>query len=160
MIEHLFASPKWTGKLRHRESEVWKHLFFYGGSVSSVRDKDHIPLVAALRDLFERHVKTIGQDPHDQSAFAAFVVSDAGEQLLVDAFEWLNPDWQKASSYFWETTVERGHFEALLQRAWQKHFPFIRQRSEALKAFKTLTLNLASQQISTAVEIQKQIANM
>ncbi len=158
MIEHCFASPKWTGKLKHRENEVWKHLFFYGGSVSSVRDKDHAPLIAGLSDFFERHVKTIGQDPYDQSAFAALVVSDAGEQLLVDAFEWLNPDWQKASSYFWEKTAERGHFEDLLQRAWQKYFPAIRQRPEALKAFKTLTLNLASQQVSAAVEIQRQIA--
>lgn len=160
MIEHLFASPKWTGKLRHREDEVWKYLFFYGGSVSSVRDKDHMPLVAALIDLFERHVKTIGQDSYGQSALAGFVVSEAGEQLLVDAFEWLNPDWQKASSYFWETTVEQGHFEELLQCAWQKHFLAIRQRPEALKAFKTMTLNLASRQVSTAVEIQKQIASM
>lgn len=157
MIEHLLASPKWTGKLSHREDEVWKYLFLYGGSVSSVKDKDHAPLVAALRDLFERHVKTIGQDPYDQSSFAALVVSKAGEQLLIDALEWLNADWQKASSYFWETVVERGQFEQLLQRAWQKHFPAIRQRPEALKAFKTLTLNLASKQVSVAVEIQKQI---
>lgn len=158
MTEHLFGSPKWAVKLRHRESEVWKHLFLYGGSVSSVRDKDYIPLVAALRDLFERHVKTIGQDPYDQSAYAAFVVSEAGEQLLVDSFEWLSADWQNARPYFWERAAERGNIEGLLQRGWRKYFPAIRQRPEALKAFKTLTLNLASQQVATAVEIQKQIA--
>ncbi len=160
MIEHLFASPKWNGELRHRQDEVWKHLFFYGESVSSVRDKDHIPLVAALHDLFERHVKAIGKNPHDQSAFAAFVVSDAGDQLLVDALEWLNPCWQSASSYFWEQTTGRGHFESLLRCAWQKHFSTIRRRPEALKAFKTLTLNLASRQVSTAVEIQNQILEL
>lgn len=158
MIEYLFASPEWTGKLKNRENEVWKYLFLYGGSASSVRDKDHAPLVTALHDLFERHVRTIGQDPYDQSDFAAFVISASGEQLLVESFTWLNPAWQKASSYFWETTVERGSFERLLQRAWRKYFPAISLKPEALKAFKTLTLNLASQQVSTAVEIQRQIA--
>ncbi len=160
MIQHLFASPTWTGALRHRENDVWKYLFFYGGSVSSVRDKDHISLVAALHNLFERHVKAIGQNSHDQSAFAAFVVSEAGDQLLVDAFEWLQPSWQSASSYFWEQTAEHGHFEDLLRSAWKKHFDAIRRRPEALKAFKTLTLNLASQQVATAVEIQNQIVGL
>ena len=160
MIQHLFASPKWTGKLRHQENDVWKYLFFYGGSVSSVRDKDHVSLVAALHDLFERHVQSIGQNSHAQSAFAGFVVSDAGDQLLVDTLEWLNPYWQTASSYFWEGTAKCGHFEDLLRKAWKKHFSVIRRRPEALKAFKTLTLNLASQQVATAVEIQNQIGGL
>ena len=159
MVEHLLASPKWAGRLRYKEDEVLKTLFLYG-RISSVRDKDYAPLVASLRDLYGQHVRTIGQDPYSQSSFAALLVSDAGEQLLVDAFKWLNSAWQDANPYFWERVVENSQFEKLLQRAWQKRFNEIRQTPEAFKAFKILALNLASQQVATAIAIQEQIASM
>jgi hypothetical protein len=98
-------------------------------------------------------------DPYDQSSLAAFLISVAGEQLLVDALDWLSESWQHASSYFWKRVNEHHYFEALLQRAWQKHFAQIRTRPEALKAFKRLTLNLASLQVTAAVEIQRQIGS-
>lgn len=160
MAEHLLGSPRWTGDLRRKENEVWKHIFLYGSSVTSPHDKDHVPFVRGLHDLFEGHVKTMGADPYDQSSLAAFLLSDAGEQLLVDSLEWLNPSWQEASPYFWKRAVEHHYFEGLLQRAWQKHFASIRERPDALKAFKVLTLNLASLQVSAAVEIQRQLGNV
>ena len=160
MAKHLLDSPRWTGDLRRKENEVWKYIFLYGGSVTSVRDKDHIPFVRGLRDLFEHHIRAMSADPYDQSALAAFLVSDSGEQLLVDALDWLNPSWQNAGSYFWKRAVEHHHFESLLQRAWQRHFAKIRERPNALNAFKALTLNLASQQVPAAVEIQRQVGSM
>lgn len=160
MAEHLLASPQWTGELRRKENEVWKYIFLYGGSVSSVRDQDHIPFVHGLCDLFERHVRAMEADPYDQSSLAGFLISDAGDQLLVDALEWLGPSWQRADSYFWERAVEDQHFEDLLHRAWQKHYDEIRQKPDALKAFKALTLNLASFQVSVAIEIQRQIGSV
>ena len=54
-----------------------------------VGDKDHAPLVHSLQDLFERHIKNLGADPYDQSSLAAFLTTEAGEQLLVEALEWL-----------------------------------------------------------------------
>lgn len=159
MAEHLFASPRWTGKLQIKQDEVWQHIFLYGTPLSSVGDKDHAPLVLALRDLFERHIKNLGTDPYDQSSLAAFLTTEAGEQLLVDALEWLSPSWQKARSYFWQRVVEGSTFEGLLRRAWGRHFEAIRSRPSALKSFKILTLNLASQQVSIAIEIQRQIGN-
>lgn len=134
-------------------------FFFYDGWNRSVRDEDHAPLVAALHDLFARHASTLGHDAYGQSDFAAFVISDAGKQLLVDVFEWLEPNWQNAGSYFWKTVATQGHFKNMLQLAWQNHFNDIRQRPKALKAFKILTMNLAAQQDSIAIEIQKQIAD-
>jgi transcriptional regulator with XRE-family HTH domain len=159
MAEHLLASPRWTGDLRRKENEVWKYIFLYGSSVTSPHDKDHVPFVRGLHDLFESHVKAMDADPYDQSSLAAFLLSDAGEQLLVDSLEWLNPSWQKAGPYFWKRAVEHHYFEGLLQRAWQKHFAAIRERPDALKAFKVLTLNLASLQVPAAVEIQRQVGS-
>jgi hypothetical protein len=160
MAEHLLGSPCWTGDLRRKENEVWKYIFLYGSSVTSPRDKDHVPFVRGLHDLFERHVKTMDADPYDQSSLAAFLLSDAGEQLLVDVLEWRNPCWQDAGPYFWKRAVEHHYFESLLKRAWQKHFISIRERPDALKAFKILTLNLASLQVPAAVEIQRQFGNV
>lgn len=159
MVEFLFDSPLWTGTSNRYGHKVWKCLFFYDGWNRSVRDEDHAPLVAALHDLFARHASTLGHDAYGQSDFAAFVISDAGKQLLVDVFEWLEPNWQNAGSYFWKTVATQGHFKNMLQLAWQNHFNDIRQRPKALKAFKILTMNLAAQQDSIAIEIQKQIAD-
>jgi hypothetical protein len=157
MTEYLLASIRWTGKLNRRDNEVWQHIFHYGTPVSSVGDKDHIPFIAGLRDLFARHIKNLHADPYDQSSFAAFLTTEAGQQLIVDALEWLCPSWQKANRYFWERAVERSHFEALLRRAWRNYFPSIRANPEALKAFKILTLNLATEQVPIAIDIQRQI---
>jgi hypothetical protein len=159
MAEHLFASPRWTGKLRMKQDEVWQYVFLYGTPFSSVGDKDHASFVAGLRDLFERHIKTLDAGPYDQLSLVAFLTTEAGEQLLVDALEWLCPSWQKANSYFWKRAAERSHFETLLKRAWKNHFPAIRAKPEALKAFKILTLNLATQQVPIGLEIQRQIGN-
>jgi hypothetical protein len=159
MAEHLFASSRWNGKLQMKQDEVWQHIFLYGTPFSSVGDKDHAPLVLGLRDLFERHIKTLGGDPYDQSSLAAFLTTDAGEQILVDALEWLWTSWHKAKTYFWQRAVEDSNFEALLRLAWRSHFEAIRARPNALKSFKILTLNLASQQVSIALEIQRQIGN-
>jgi hypothetical protein len=159
MAEHLFDSPRWTGELQMKQDEVWQHIFLYGTPFSSVGDQDHAPLVLGLRDLFERHIKTLGADPYDQSSLAAFLTTEAGEQLLVDALEWLWPSWQKAKKYFWQTVVERSNFETLLRHAWRRHFEAIRARPNALKSFKILTLNLASEQVSIALEVQRQIGN-
>ncbi|HAF14961.1 MAG TPA: hypothetical protein DCK99_14960 [Blastocatellia bacterium] len=159
IAEHLFVSERWTGALRFKQREVWKYIFFYGTPFDSVRHKDHGPLVDGLRDLFERHLRAIEPDDHDQSAVAAFLISDAGQCLLPDALEWLNSSWQQASSYFWNDVAESSAFERLLKFTWRNHFPAIRANPELLKAFKVLTLNLASQQVATAIDIQRQIGS-
>jgi len=157
IAEYLLGSPRWTGKLKGKEDEVWQHIFLYGTPFSSVGDKDHAPFVAGLRDLFAQHIRSIDADPYDHSSFAAFLTTEAGEQLAVDALEWLGPSWQKGGRYFWERAVERSHFETLLRRAWKNHFSAIRENPEALKAFKILTLNLATEQVPIAIDIQRQI---
>jgi hypothetical protein len=157
MAEHLFASSRWTKGLRREQNKVWQYIFLYGTPFSSVGDKDHAPLVHSLRDLFERHVKNLPADPYDQSSFAAFLTTEAGEQLLVEALEWLGPSWQTAQTYFWKRVVERVHFERLLRCAWRNHFGAIRLRAAALAAFKLLTLGLATQQVPIALEIQQHV---
>jgi hypothetical protein len=159
MAEHLFTSKGWKGDLRFKEGEVWKYLFFYGTPFDSVRDKDHRPLVEGMRDLFERHLREMDADDHDQSALAAFLTSDAGQCLLPDALEWLSGSWERATSYFWDDVATAGAFERLLKLSWRYHFQTIRGRPELLQAFKLLTLNLASQQLATAIDIQRQIGN-
>ena len=159
MAEHLFASRRWTERVQTKQNEVWQHILLYGVPFPSVGDKDHAPLVHSLRDLFEWHIKTMGSEPYDQSSLAAFLTTEAGEQLVVDALEWLGPSWQRAQTYFWKRVVERGHFERLLRCAWRTHFEAIRSRTASLGAFKILTLNLATQQVPIALEIQQQIGS-
>lgn len=159
IAEHLFASESWVGKLRFKQEEVWKYIFLYGTPFDSVRDKDHQPFVEGMRDLFEKHAREMAPDDHDQSALVRFLASDAGRCLLPDALEWLSASWQRATSYFWEDVAESSAFERLLQFVWRNHFQTIRAKPELLRAFKLLTLNLAAQQVASAIEIQRQIGS-
>lgn len=158
MIEFLLRSPRWIESRFHRGDEVWNYLFLYGGTTSSVMNKEYAPLVSSLSDLYEKRFLSMKENPHEQSSVASFLVSEAGEQLLVPALGWLRSSWADASSYFWEEVAETGSFENLLRRAWEKYYARIRQNPETLQAFKLLTLNLASRQIASAVEIQRLMA--
>ena len=157
MVEYLFSLPQWAAAPSRGCLEVWQHLFLYGTPFTSVGDQIFIPFVEELRTLFERHVRTHLDDAHDQSAFAGFLTTKAGERLLVDALVWLSPSWSQANQWFWQTAVERSHFANLLGCAWREHFPTIRNNPEALNAFKTLTLKLAAQQVPIALEVQEQL---
>ena len=72
IAEHLFESERWVGKLRFKQREVWKYIFLYGTPFDSVRDKDHQPFVEGLRDLFEKHLRDMEPDEHDQSGSSGF----------------------------------------------------------------------------------------
>lgn len=157
IAEHLFTSARWSGELDHKEEEVWKYIFLYGTPFDSVRHADHREFVEGLRDLFERHLRDIRADAHTQSSLTYFLTSEAGQCLLPDAIEWLNTSWQRASSYFWKDAAKSEGFERLLKLSWRNHYQAIRAKPELLNAFKRLTLNLAAQQASTAIDIQRQI---
>jgi hypothetical protein len=115
------------------------------------------PLVEGLRDLFERHLKAMGRDAHDHAALAGFLVTKAGERLLVDAFAWLGLTWEQAGPWFWNKAAERPQFSALLDHARRKHLAALRQNTDALKTFKTLALQLAAQQVPLALEVQRRV---
>jgi hypothetical protein len=160
MAEYLFASATWTSGSERGQRDVWRHVFLYGTAFSSIGDEDFIEFVNGLRSLFERHVKTLGHDPYAQASFAGYLTTKAGECLLVDALVWLRQSWEQASDWFWKTAIERSsHFASLLEHAWHKHMPAIRVNADALKAFKTLTLKLATHQVPIALEVQSQIGS-
>ncbi len=157
MVEYLFSLPQWAAAPSRGCLEVWQHLFLYGTPFTSVGGDIFIPFVEELRTLFERHVRAHLDDAHDQSAFAGFLTTKAGERLLVDTLVWLSPSWSQASQWFWQTAAEDSRFANLLGCARRDHFPTIRNNPEALNAFKTLTLKLAAQQVPIALEVQEQL---
>jgi hypothetical protein len=157
IADYLHTLVNWTTGRMRESGEVWKTILLYGSPFQSVGEEMFAPLVDNLRPIYEWHVKTLDRDANDQSSFAALLTTKAGERLLVDAFVWLRQSWETTSNYFWETAVERGRFERLLDLAWRKHFAVIRGNSDAFKAFKALTLNLASHHVPTAMQIQQQI---
>jgi hypothetical protein len=157
MAEYLFALPKWTASRARGCEKVWSRIFLYGAPVTSVSEEIFNSFVDSLRPLFERHARTLAEDADEQSSFARFITTKAGECLLVDTFVWLRPSWEKADRWFWKTAVERSHLSQLLEHAWRRHFGNIRKNPDALKAFKTLTLNLAAKQVPIALEVQQQI---
>jgi len=153
IIEYIFSKPEWASRSRDCE-DVWQHLFLYGTPFTSFGEEVFIPFIDGLRLLFQRHVTTCLDDAYDQSSFAGFLFTKAGERLFVDALVWLLPSWENADHWFWEKAAEQSRFAFLLENAWRRHFADIRKRPDALKAFKILTLKLAAQQIPIALEVQ------
>lgn len=161
MAEYLFERPLWKTCSSHRAQEVWKDIFLYGTPFTTLGDECFKPLVQGMRLLYRRHVKAhLFGDAHDQSSFAGFLMTKAGECLLVDVFIWLRASWEKNDHWFWQKVAEHSNFARLLDYAWRHHFPEIRKNPDALKAFKTLTINLAAQQDPVALEVQRQIAGV
>ena len=157
IVNHLLSSEKWTRERTRDTDEVWKTILLYGTPFPSTREPIFSPLVDDLRYDYERHIKTLVRDAHEQSSLASFLTTRAGERLLVDALVWLGSGWDIVSSCFWETVVERRHFERLLEHAWRQHHTAVRTNPDAFRAFKVLTLNLAVHHVPTALEIQQQI---
>ena len=156
VVEYLFSKPEWAIRSRACD-DVWQHLFLYGTHFASFREEVFIPLVDGLRQLFQRHVTTRLDNAYDQTTFAGFLTTKAGECLLVDALVWLLPTWELSNHFFWRKAAEQSCLATLLEHAWRRYFADIRKRPDALKAFKILTLKLASQQVPFAIEVQKQI---
>ena len=157
MADHLFGSEKWRTNQKRNTDAVWKEILLYGTPFTSAGEEIFAPLVDDLRPLLEWHARSLTGDAHEQSSFAAFLTTKAARALLVDALAWLRQGWETGSKYFWDTAVERGGFEQLLDCAWREHFVFIRANPDALQAFKLLTLNLAARHVPTALQIQQQV---
>lgn len=156
IAEQVFSSTKAPKRGWRDYIDIQKHVLLYG-SIASAHEELWAPLVEDLRPRYKQHLQQIAHDAHDQSSFAAFLISKAGERLLIDALVWVQPAWELASDYFWETAVESNHFANLLEYAWHDYFPQIRTAPGALKAFKTLTLKLATHHVPIALEVQRQI---
>jgi hypothetical protein len=155
--DYVFSTPKWLQGRAHDCQEVLKNILLYGSSGASSGEEFWSPLVDDLRPYFKKYVNTLAHDAHEQSSFAHFLITKAGQSLLIDAFIWLQPSWTLASDWFWKTAVERNHFSNLLEHAWRHNFKDIRANPDALKAFKTLTLKLAVCHVPIALEVQQQI---
>lgn len=156
MADCIFAKPKLKDENWRNRIDVQKHILLYG-SVASSSEEIWGPLVENLRHLFKQHLSEIWHDTHDQSSFAYFLTTKAGERLLIDALVWLQPAWELAHDYFWERVAEENHFASLLEHAWRHKFAEIRAKPTALKSFKILTLKLATHHVPIALEIQQQI---
>jgi hypothetical protein len=156
IAEHIFTAPAPPKGHWRAQIDVQKHILLYG-SVASTNEEFWKPLVEDLRPWFKKHLDMIANDAHDQSSFARFLVTKAGECLLVDAMIWLQPAWELASHWFWKTIVEDNAFSELLEYGWRHEFARIRANPGALKAFKTLTLKLAAHHVPIAMEVQQNI---
>jgi hypothetical protein len=158
MAEYLGQSIKWSNSHSRAINDVWKTVLLYDNVVSGDEEM-YGPLVDALRPYYEAHAKRLSHDVHEQSSLAAFLKTKAGNRVLIDALCWFREDWQTASSYFWDTVVERGHFARLLEHAWREKRGEIRSNSDAFAAFKTLTLNLAAHHVPAALAVQDELGS-
>lgn len=152
--DFLAAQDVWaTNKSRDAE-EVWKVILLFGSHFASDGGAVFAPLVQKLATHYRKFIERIQYDSYTQSALAAFLTKDAAAPIFIDALEWFHGGWKEAKSYFWETVIERGNFERLLEFGWNNRFEDIRRSPSALSAFKTLTLNLAAHNSAVAIDIQ------
>lgn len=155
--DHLAAQEAWTKGTGRDADEVWKVILLFGSYLTSTGDALLAPLVQKLADHYRNYVTRIRFDSYSQSSLAAFLTTEAAAPIFIDAWEWLHDGWREAKNNFWESGHELGSFERLLEFGWSKRFEEIRQNGNALSAFKTLTLNLATHDSAVAVNIQNRI---
>ncbi len=155
IAKNVFTRPTAPRENRRNRFELQKHVLLYD-SVAS-QDEFWAPLIEELRPWFKVHLDEIWNDAHDLSSFARFLTTKAGALVLIDALIWLQPAWELASEWFWESVVEDGHFAELLEHAWREHFDQIRVNPIALKTFKVLTLKLAAHHVPIAIEVQRNL---
>jgi hypothetical protein len=155
--DFLATHDVWANTKSRGSEEVWKVILLFGSHFTSDGGAVFAPLVQKLATQYRKFIERIQYDSYVQSALAAFLTKDAAAPIFIDALEWLHSGWKEAKSYFWETGIERGNFERLLEFGWNNRFEEIRQNPSALAAFKTLTLNLAAHNSAAAIDIQNRI---
>ena len=155
--DFLDAQDVWLTTKSRDAGEVWKVILLFGSHFASDGDAVFAPLVQKLATHYRKFIERIRYDSYTQSALAAFLTKDAAAPIFTEALGWFDGGWKDAKSYFWETGVERGNFERLLEFGWNNRFEDIRQNPSALAAFKTLTLNLAAHNSAAAIDIQNRI---
>lgn len=155
--DFLAAQDVWATTKSRDAEEVWKVILLFGSHFASDGGSVFAPLVQKLATHYRKFIERIQYDSYTQSALAAFLTKDAAAPIFIDALVWFHGGWKEAKSYFWETGIERGNFERLLEFGWNNRFEDIRQSPSALAAFKTLTLNLAAHNSAAAIDIQNRI---
>jgi len=153
----LAAQEAWTNSKSRSAEEAWKIILLFGSYFTSTGEGVFAPLVRQLAPHYRNFIASIRYDAYSQSALAAFLTTEAAAPIFIDALEWFHDGWKEAKSYFWETGIERGSFEKLLEHGSNKRFGEIRQNAKALSAFKTLTVNLAAHDSAVAIDIQNRI---
>lgn len=155
--DFLAAQDGWTNPKSRHADEVWKVILLFGSHFASDGNAVFAPLVQKLATHYRKLIERIKYDSYTQSALAGFLTKDAAAPIFTEALGWFYGGWKEAKSYFWETGIERGNFERLLEFGWNNRFEDIRQNPSALAAFKTLTLNLAAHNSAAAIDIQNRI---
>jgi hypothetical protein len=155
--DFLTTQKGWTTTKSRDAEDVWKVILLFGSHFASDGRSVFAPLVQKLATHYQKFIERIRHDSYTQSELAAFLTKDAAAPIFIDALEWFHGGWKEANSYFWETVIERGNFETLLEFGWNNWFEEIRQRPIVLAAFKTLTLNLAAHNSAAAIDIQNRI---
>jgi len=157
--DFLAGQKAWTNTKNRDAAKVWKLILLFGSYSTFTGEAVFAPIVRQLTTHYRNYISSIQYDSYSQSELAAFLTTEAAAPIFTDALEWLNDGWKEAKSYFWESGIERGNFEKLLEFGWSKRFDEIRQNANALSAFKNLTLNLAAHDSAVAIDIQNRIGS-
>ncbi|MDQ8208175.1 hypothetical protein QEH52_11690 [Coraliomargarita sp. SDUM461003] len=155
--DFLAAQDVWATSKSRDADDVWKVILLFGSDFASDGEAAFAPLVQKLATHYRRFIERIQYDSYTQSTLVAFLIKDAAAPIFIDTLEWFHSSWKEAKGYFWETGIERGDFERLLEFGWNNRFEDIRKNPSALAAFKTLTLNLATHNSAAAIDIQNRI---
>jgi len=140
---------------RRNYKNIMRTLLLYGVDFVTFRDKVYVPLVNALRPHYLKNIDNLSDDAYLQGRFAAFLVSEAGKDLLVESMGALFPTWKDASNRFWKEVADIQAFTDLLELA-NTHLAEVRSNEAAFAGYKLLTQNLAALRNRTALQIQQE----
>jgi hypothetical protein len=161
MIEFAFSSPTWAFRSAGRHwwdvDEMWCNLMGLDSLVAYVWTAERQPIVAQMRDMYQRWAEVSITRPRSALAFARFLQQPATQPILLDGLVWLEKAAADADERFWKERDLKETMAALLDSCWRSRRADLRGHGKGLAAFNSLLRRLADHQNPIALELLDRI---
>jgi hypothetical protein len=161
MVEFAFLSSRWAFEPAGRSwdvREMWRDLLGLNQLVSYVWTTERKPIIAQMRDLFQRWASSALAEARSVVAFARFLQQPAARPILLDGLIWIAKSTAAADEWFWQERYLDGTVASLLDHCWSTSQPDVRRSADTLGAFNELLKRTADRQNPVALELLDRVA--
>jgi hypothetical protein len=159
MIGYVLGAGWSNGRYWHYGQRLKRKVLGFGSHEFIIRSPAHAVLVGSMRDLYKAWAEN--QLPHDEdniAGFCAFLITDAGRPLRLDALSWIAEALAKDSvARRWYRDRTRTAFMEFLDVVVTEDAHEVRKQRSALRALIDLVAHAVAQQIPAALALQERM---
>jgi hypothetical protein len=163
MIEFALTDKQWAaeGKWYHAQ-QLERQLLGFGATGFITRAPSHAVLIGGMRDLYKTWAETrLPSDQDNMAGFCAFLSTDAGHVLRMDALQWIaavmraDPETGK-----WYRDSTSKAFMGLLEAAVLEDAEELARNPAARQALVELTAHAVARQLPRALPLQERVRRL